>query len=245
MNEKKERFVQIGTKVAPAMYEVLKAICEALDVDVYHLLQWFTYTVIKSASPAHELDPRIQRLMAMLETDAGWQKAFNIANPDDLDVAQVILILEQPKHKGFGAVMINRPWLEDATQTECVDDILERVTEVTMQGIYRRIRALGADMDCSHLSDILLTMIDRQMTIQQERSLEDELPQSGDIVNNKLYTYGHRNRRVLKRTPDNFERQQPINFDNDADRQQAADEVERSEIKEDSKQDDELIQFGY
>ena len=31
--------------------------------------------------------------------------------------------------------MIDKPWMGQSTQTECVDDILERVTEVTMHGI--------------------------------------------------------------------------------------------------------------
>lgn len=241
INNKDERFAQIGTKIAPAMAEVLNTICDTLGVDIYHLLQWFTYTVIKSASPAHQLDPRIQRIMTLLECDAGWQKAFNIANPDKLDVSQVILILEQPKHKGFGAVMINRPFLGDSTQTECVDDILERVTEVTMSGIYRRLRRLGADMGAQHISDILLNMIDCQANIQQEQNFADEMPQAGSMVNNKCYAYGQRTRQTKARTPDNFERQQSINFDNDADRQQAADEVRRS----DDEPHDDLKPFGY
>lgn len=74
-----ERFEQLGTKIDPAMAEVLNAACDALQVDVYHLLQWFTYTVIKAASPMHELDPRIRKIMTLLESDAGWQEAFNLA----------------------------------------------------------------------------------------------------------------------------------------------------------------------
>lgn len=239
----KERFIQIGTKVAPAMYDVLNTICDALEVDVYHLLQWFTYVVIKGASPEHQLDPRIQRIMTLLESDAGWQKAFNIANPDGLDVAQVILILEQPKHKGFGAVMVNRPFMAEATQTECVDDILERVTEVTMRGIYRRLRALGADMGAQHLSDILLNMIDSQTTIQQEQSFSEEMPGTGDMVHNKIYRYGQKSKRIMKRTPDNFERQQAINFNTPADHEQAAAEVERSQHHDHT--DHDVEPFGY
>ena len=44
----KERFEQLGTKIDPAMAEVLNACCDALQVDVYHLLQWFTYTIIRA-----------------------------------------------------------------------------------------------------------------------------------------------------------------------------------------------------
>ena len=130
---KEDRFEQIGSKIDPAMAEVLDACCNALEVDIYHLIQWFCYVIVKASAPMHALDPRIQKLMTMLESDAGWQNAFNLANPDDLNVAQVVLILEQKNHRGFGAVMIDKPFMSAAMrQTECVDDILERVTEVTM-----------------------------------------------------------------------------------------------------------------
>ena len=108
---KDERFEQLGTKIDPAMAEVLDACCNAMGVDVYHLLQWFAYTIVKASAPMHNLDPRIQKLMTMLDRDAGWQNAFNLCNPDKLKVSQVILILEQEGHKGFGAVMVDKPWM--------------------------------------------------------------------------------------------------------------------------------------
>lgn len=211
-----ERFEQLGTKIDPAMAEVLNAACDALQVDVYHLLQWFTYTVIKAASPMHELDPRIRKIMTLLESDAGWQEAFNLANPDGLKVAQIVMILEQDNHAGFGAVMIDKPFMSESRQTECVDDILERVCQVTMHGIYRRLRVLGADMDCEHLSDVLLTMIDRQTLIELEDSFKNELPKLGDRAdNNKVVAYGKKTKAKQYRTPDSFALDQRIHFEPD------------------------------
>ena len=92
MKENKERFEQLGTKIDPAMAEVLNACCDALQVDVYHLLQWFAYVIVKAAAPMHGLDPRIQKLMTLMESDVGWQKAFNQCNPDRLKKDQVIAI---------------------------------------------------------------------------------------------------------------------------------------------------------
>jgi hypothetical protein len=218
--ESKERFEQLGTKISPEMAKVLDSCCNALGVDVYHLLQWFAYTVIRAASPMHALDPRIQKLMIMLESDVGWQKAFNLANPDDLDVAQVVLILEQKNHKGFGAVMIDKPWMGEATrQTECVDDILERVTSVTMSGIYRRLRDVGVKMQCNNLSDILLTMIDDQTTFELDEGFREELPGMGDRADNgRPLEYGKRTKRKKHFTPDSIPTQQHLfdDFDRDA-----------------------------
>ena len=145
----------------------------------------------------------MKKLMTMLESDAGWQKAFNLANPNKLRVAQIILILEQDKHDGFGAVMVDKPFMSDARQTECVDDILERVCEVTMHGIYRRIRLLGAEMECNNLSDVLLTMLDAQTILEHNEGFNSEMPQHGDrAVNGKTLAYGKRTRRKKHYTPD-------------------------------------------
>ena len=152
----------------------------------------------------HALDPRVKKLMAMMESDVGWQKAFNIANPDDLDVAQVVLILEQKNHRGFGAVMIGKPFCgEPQGQTECVDDILERVTQVTMQGIYKRLRQMGKKLDCPNLTDVLLTMLDAQDFIDAVDGDSQEGPQMGDIApNGKALAYGKRTKRKKHFTPD-------------------------------------------
>ena len=200
---KDERFEQLGTKISPAMAEVLDACCNAMGVDVYHLLQWFAYTIVKASAPMHSLDPRIQKLMTMLDRDAGWQNAFNLCNPDRLKVSQVILILEQENHKGFGAVMLDKPFFDEARQTECVDDILERVTEVTMSGIYKRLRLMGAEMECNNLSDVLLTMLDAQDILNAEEREASELPGMGDIApNGRAVAYGKRTKRKKHYTPD-------------------------------------------
>ena len=200
---KDERFEQLGTKIDPSMAEVLNACCDAMGVDVYHLLQWFAYVVVKASSDLHALDPRIQKLMTMLDRDAGWQNAFNLCNPDRLKIAQVVLILEQENHKGFGAVMVDKPFFNEARQTECVDDILERVCEVTMSGIYRRVRQMGADMECNNLSDVLLTMLDAQDILNAEERDAAEGPQIGDVAQNgKVLAYGKRTKRKKHYTPD-------------------------------------------
>lgn len=202
-NDNKERFEQLGTKIDPAMAEVLNACCDAMQTDVYHLLQWFAYTVIRAAHPQHEMSPEIQKLMTLLECDAGWQNAFNLVNPDKKHVAQVILILEQENHKGFGAVMIDKPWMGEARQTECVDDILERVCEVTMRGIYRRLRRMGGELDCNNLSDVLLTMLDMQEFENAINSDRAEGPQLGDRTpSGRAIAYGKRTKRKKHFSPD-------------------------------------------
>jgi hypothetical protein len=230
----KENYVLLQTKISPQQAELLDAICNALGVNTYQIFQMFFYTLCKASAPMHELSPEIRKLMTLMETDAGWAEAFNMANPDRLKVAQAVLILEQKSHKGFGAVMIDRPFMSDARMTECVDDILERVCEVTMHGIYRRLRLMGARMDCKNLSDVLLTMIDAQTILDMDE--ESKVEMKGEALydyRGRPIKYGARTKAKQHRTPDSLAsdqriKQQTIVFD-DFDRETADNEVKLSD----------------
>ena len=226
----KENYALLQTKISPQQAELLDAICNALGVNTYQIFQMFFYTLCKASAPMHELSPEIRKLMTLMETDAGWAEAFNMANPERLKVAQAVLILEQQDHKGFGAVMIDKPFMSDARMTECVDDILERVCEVTMHGIYRRLRLMGARMDCKNLSDVLLTMIDAQTILDMDE--ESKVEMKGEALydyRGRPIKYGARTKAKQHRTPDSLAndqriKQQTIVFD-DFDRETAEREV--------------------
>ena len=225
-NQNKERFEQLGTKIDTAMAEVLNACCDALQVDVYHLLQWFAYVIVKAAAPMHGLDPRIQKLMTLMESDVGWQKAFNQCNPDRLKIDQVIVILEQEGHKGFGAAMIDKPWMGESRQTECVDDILERVTQVLVPGIYKRIRQMEKRLGTDSLMDTLLTMLDAQELFEAVEGDRSEGPQMGDVADNgRRLEYGKRTKRKKRFNPDTLPEQVRIHF-TDYDKRVAESEVD-------------------
>lgn len=204
-----EKYNVLSTKISPAMAEVFNQICDALKVDTYHIMQQFAYTFIRACSPQHQLSPEIQKVLTMLESDAAWQHAFNICNPDGLEVSQVILILEQKGKKGFGAVMVDKPFMSHATQTECVDDIVERVIEVCMKGIYRRLRRLAVDMDCQHLSDLLITMTDAQDIHNLAEADAQEMQGPNNFTDyGKEYAYGKKTKSKHRRTPDSLAQQQ-------------------------------------
>lgn len=227
MSNNKEPYELLQTKISPQQAELLDAICNVLGVNTYQIFQMFFYVLCKASAPMHELSPIIRKIMTMMETDAGWAEAFNMANPDKMDVAQVVLILQQPGKKGFGAVMVDKPFMSEARMTECVDDILERVAEVTMHGIYRRLRLLGARMECENLSDVLLTMIDAQSVIELEE--ENKVEMKGEPMfddRGRPIKYGARTKAHGRRTPDSVAMDQRIKFDTD-DREAAEKEASR------------------
>ena len=215
--QKKDEFVVVGTKIPLWMAEQLNATCQVLGTTTYDIMQLFLYAFIRHATNSHDMTPEMQRLLSLLETDSGWKNAFNIANPSKMNVAQAILILEQEGRKGFGAVMIDKPWMGEARQTENASDILERIVEVTQHGVYRQIRLIGASMGCDKFADIITRMIDAQTTLDIETAFKDEMPGFDNIATNgKPYVYGHRAKRKHRRTPDGeAERQKRISFKDD------------------------------
>ena len=211
MSEKKEKYEVVSVKIAPDKYELLNAICDALGVNSYQIFQMFFSVLAKAASPMHKLSPEIQKLMTLMETDAGWAEAFNMANPDQLKVAQCVLILEQEGHKGFGAVMVDKPFFGDARMTWCVDDIMERVCEVCMYGIYKRLREVGGRNGYTNLSDILLTMIDAQTIDDLNRMEQEEI--KGEAMfdaRGRRIEYGKKTKAKQHRTPDSYANDQRV-----------------------------------
>ena len=111
--------------------------------------------------------------------------------------------MEQEGRKGFGAVMVNRPFMDDVTMTECTDDILERVCEVTMRGIYRRLRLLGAQMECNNLSDVLLTLIEKQSNEELDAENQREMQGSDRFTDyGREYAYGKKTKGLHRHSVD-------------------------------------------
>ena len=86
-----------------------------------------------------------------------------------------------------------------------------------MKGIYRRLCTMGADMECNSLSDILLTMIDTQTTLELEEKFKAEMPAYDNRTDNgRAIAYGKKTKAKQHRTPDGeAQRQQRIKFSAD------------------------------
>lgn len=228
------KFIPMGTKISPAMAEVWNAICEALSTDTYHLLQQFIYAMIRMSSSAHRLTPDVEKLMMLLDTDVAWQKAINLCAPEGKQtIAQIILIVEQEDKRGFGMYKIDKPFMGEQvsdgierTQTENVNIILERVLEVGFQGVYKKLRKMGEDLECKYFSDVILTMLDMQDFLNAIE--EDKREMAGENIftdRGRPVEYGKKTKSYQHRTPDGEAmRQLHIRF-NEADIETAEQEV--------------------
>ena len=206
--------VVVSCKVKPEQAELLNTICNAMGCNTYSILQWFISVLIRSASPMHRLSPDIQKLMMLMQSDYGWSEAFNQVCPDELRLSQLVMIMEQQDHRGFGAVMVNKPFMGQATQTENAATIIERTIEVCAPGIYNSLRRLMAQMQISNVLDLLTTMIDAQ-TIA-ELQAEDQAEMAGEAMfdlKGRRIEYGKRTKVHQHRTPDSYAEDGRLRFD--------------------------------
>lgn len=223
----------VSTKVPVWMADLLNIICQARGTDIYGLMQLVLEFIVETAKVSGPVPQQMQALINMLKMDADWNKAFSFANPTaQMDVAQVILVLQQHDGKeprqGFGLAMIDKPFLpgETPVMTLCVDDILERIVEVSMKGLYKELRQIGANMDSESIRETLTMLCDSALIDHLNAINDDEMPKMGDFSDfGKTIEYGKRTKRKPHRTPDSLANsQQRIVFD-DFDRDLADMEV--------------------
>lgn len=235
-NKDKDRFEPMGTKISPAMAVVWNAVCDALGTDTYHLLQQFIYSMIRAASDQHAMTPEVRQLLDMLDLDAGWQNAINLCAPNGkLTISQMILIVEQEGKQGLGAVMLDKPFMGECHQTENVDAIYERLTEVIYKRHYLKLRKMGIDLGTRSVRETIDRMLEDQVKIELDDA-NREGPQMGDRTDSGRLAnvYGKKTKGKQHRTPDSVANQQRIRF-TDYDRETSEDEVKRDLNEEMSK----------
>ena len=208
----------LSVKVSQETYDLLNILAEGMEhgTNANDLLKMFVQAFIESAKHTGPISSEMSLLLDMLKVDAGWNQAFNFADlKTQKQVAQVILILEQPGREGFGAVMINRPFIpgKKPYMTYCVDEILERATEVTMKGLYQELRDIGNDLGTASMRETLFTLCDAYKLTQGERDIKDEGPQLGNYSDfgRAIHNYGNPPKRKKHVSPDDI--QQRIVFD--------------------------------
>jgi len=203
------------------MSELLNLIAKGRgdDVNANHLLALCLQFIVESAKCDGPVPVWMRTLLNMLKLDTSWHESFNFSSTEcQMDVAQIILVLQQhdgdKPRQGFGLAMIDKPFMGHSTVTYCVDDILERVVEVSMKGLYKQLRQIGTEVESQSLRETLTILCDAQQIVNLEDADKAELPGYGDRHDyGRAIQYGQKYRRARHRTPDSLANsQQIINF---------------------------------
>lgn len=205
------KFVTVATKVSQETADILNKIAQAKGVKIYELMQLVVQFLVRSTKCEHNLSDEMRKLLVMWHNEHMWRGSYNMCANAATEIDQEVLIMRQKGRKGFGATMVNKPFMGDCTQTECVDDIVERVVEVCMPGVYRRLRRLAVDMDCDSLTDLLILLTDSAAVQALEDSDRKEMEASADYVE----TGRSRPRQPWQSPSVRHHRRDPDSLDND------------------------------
>jgi hypothetical protein len=220
-------WVMLNAKVPPHIGKLFNLLARQRGMTSYELLQLLINGFITAAKHEGPLTPELRLLIDSLKLDVAFSKAFNFASPTaTAEIAQMILILQQPGRKGFGLMMIDRPFMGDAAVTHCVDTILERVTEVGMADLYKELRQIGVKLDSQSVRETLVLMCDAQQISILNGEDADEMPGMGNFHDfGKQVEYGKRYKRKPRRTPDSLANSQQRIVFGEEDQEQAAHEA--------------------
>lgn len=231
-----------SVKVPTWAWQLLNIIAESREhgTNGNDLLKKCLMFIIETAKIDGPVPAEFQTLLNMLKLDTSWHDAFNFADVDaQMDIAQIILILQQyadgKPRKGFGLVMIDKPFMGESKINYCVDDILERVTEVAMQGLYKMLRQIGTSLGSQSMRETLTILCDSKVIDILDQMDAEEMPGVGVFHDfGKAIEYGNKQKSYRHRTPDSLanSQQQTIRFD-DNDRETADCEATEDEAAED------------
>lgn len=204
--------MNVSCKVPPHVAELLDVLARMRGMQVYELLQLLVHGFISYAKAEHTVPEEFRRLYESLRFDVAWSKAYNFCSPSARqDIAQLVLIMQQPERSGFGMMMIDKPFMSDQQSTICVPDIYERVSRLALgERDYKRCRKMNAELCTQSVLDTVRTMLDAQEVMNIAASDREELPGMGDRTESGRVAnaYGQKRKSVKHRTPDGEARQQ-------------------------------------
>lgn len=211
---KEDGWVLLGTKVPPHIGQLFDLLARQRGMKSYELLQLLVNGFISAAKHDGPLTPELRLLIDSLKLDVAFNKAFNFASPTaQNEIAQMVLILQQPEHKGFGLVMIDRPFMGETTVTYCIDSIIERVAEVGMNEIYKDLRHVGVDLETKSVRETLVLMVDAQKFANLKAMDDAEMPGMDNFHEfGKRVELGQKFKGYKHMTPDSKYRENKIMF---------------------------------
>lgn len=222
MNSDEGNTKTFSVKVPLWAWQLLNIIAESREhgTNGNDLLKKCLMFIIETAKIDGPVPLEFQTLLNMLKLDTSWHGAFNFADAEArMDIAQIVLILQQHDgnrpRQGFGLCMIDKPFCGESTITYCVDDILERVTEVSMPGLYKELRQAGVALESQSVRETLTHLCNAAIVEFLNELDAAEMPQVGTFHDfGKAVEYGNPTKRKPHRTPDSLANsQQTIKFD--------------------------------
>lgn len=206
-----ENYILLQTKVSKSAAEKLYRLCKQRGMKPYKFLQMMCDTIIRYTDDQHNLSEEMERAMGIFEHMVGWADTINLADPDvKMEISQAVYVFEDAEHKrnnkrtGFRVTMVDRPFMGEWTETQNVNAIFERMVEVLLPELYRKLRYAAAELDCKSIAEALSVLADADILMKLEDEFRKSFADDARADNRRSVVYGHKTKRKHKADPDSI-----------------------------------------
>ena len=204
----KEPYELLQTKVSPEFKRIFTALCQKKGLSTYTVMQMMADTFVRYTDDRHNLSPEMSQLMTIFEHMIGWGNALNLADHTATkEIEEAVYVITAEHRKGCRCVLVERPFFGDWSETANVQTILERLFERLCPEIYRRLRALAVDMECSSILELINLMLDAHTIEQLNAEYRQPFEDARRHDFGRKIEYGQRTKRKHHKGIDIFDRQ--------------------------------------
>jgi hypothetical protein len=98
-------------------------------------------------------------------------------------------------------------------QTENVMDIFERLFNILMPELYMKLFRARIILECSRVSEVINLLVDAEVLNHMNDEYRKEFEDAGRADNGRAIAYGQRTRIKQHRTPDSYDMDGRLHFD--------------------------------
>lgn len=201
----KEKYMMLQTKVSADTYRCIKRIEKKKGLTSYGIIQMMVDCIVRYMDDSHNLSEDMERAMSIFEHMAGWENALNLADPTvHKEICQAVYIFQDAdgKKQGFRTTMVRKPVLGDWAETSNVMDIFERIFNVCLPELYKKLFRVRIMLGCERISEVILKLTDQALIEQINDEFRREFEDANRADNGMPYEYGRKMVQKKHRTID-------------------------------------------
>ena len=116
------------------------------------------------------------------------------------EIEEAIYVMTAHQRKGCRCVLVERPFFGNWSETVNTQVIMERMFERLCPEIYRRLRALAVDMECSSILELINLLIDAHTIEQLNAEYRQPFEDARRHDFGRPIEYGQRTKRKHRKT---------------------------------------------
>lgn len=162
----------IATKVSPEAAEMLEALAKRHGMNVYTLLQMMCRVLVTMMCEEAPVSEELAKIVRLFEGMSKGKDRFSVIDrTDTAKVDAAVYFLGANGKAGNEAVMVDKRTDGQLAQTYNLQVILEAFLCKALPSFYRRLRAIGVELECGSIYETIDKIIDLQMFDPNEQEV--------------------------------------------------------------------------